>query len=85
MPGFACDSNGFWTLPNGRCSFDFNSVAANEAAVRLFLEKRISFLEIETIVRKAMDEAPVSSHPSLEDLLLCDRTVREAVFRQYLK
>ncbi len=59
--------------------------AANEAAVRLFLEKRISFLEIETIVRKAMDEAPVSSHPSLEDLLLCDRTVREAVFRQYLK
>ncbi len=33
VPGFACDSNGFWTLPNGRCSFDFNSVAANEAAV----------------------------------------------------
>lgn len=59
--------------------------AANEAAVRLFLEKRISFLEIETIVRQAMDEVRVLPHPSLEDLLLCDRTVREAVLRQYLK
>ena len=33
VPGFACNSNGFWTLPNGLCSFDFNSVAANEASV----------------------------------------------------
>ena len=36
VPGFDCNSStnpGFWTLPNGRCSFDFNSVAANEAAV----------------------------------------------------
>ena len=34
VPGFACNDNGFWTLPNGRCSFDFNSVAANEASVK---------------------------------------------------
>ena len=36
VPGFDCTSStnpGFWTLPNGRCSFNFNSVAANEAAV----------------------------------------------------
>ncbi|WP_052632695.1 TonB-dependent receptor plug domain-containing protein [Pseudoxanthomonas suwonensis] len=33
VPGFSCDSNGFWTLSNGLCSFDFNSVAANEASV----------------------------------------------------
>ena len=36
VPGFDCNSSanpGFWTLPNGRCSFNFNSVAANEAAV----------------------------------------------------
>lgn len=34
VPGFACDSDGFWTQANGRCSFDFNSVAANEASVK---------------------------------------------------
>ena len=34
VPGFACDSNGFWMQANGRCSFDFNSVAANEASVK---------------------------------------------------
>ena len=36
VPGFNCNSSanpGFWTQSNGRCSFDFNSVAANEAAV----------------------------------------------------
>ena len=34
VPGFDCNQNGFWTLPNGLCSFDFNSVAANEASVK---------------------------------------------------
>ncbi|MGV8940372.1 MAG: TonB-dependent receptor plug domain-containing protein [Lysobacter sp.] len=32
-PGFGCNSNGYWAQTNGRCSFDFNSVAANEASV----------------------------------------------------
>lgn len=34
VPGFSCDSNGFWVTPSGTCSFDFNSVAANEASVK---------------------------------------------------
>ena len=34
VPGFACDSDGFFMLANGRCSFNFNSVAANEASVK---------------------------------------------------
>jgi iron complex outermembrane receptor protein len=33
VPDFDCNSNGFWTQSNGLCSFDFNSVAANEASV----------------------------------------------------
>lgn len=33
VPGFACNDNGFWILPTGACSFDFNSVAAQEASV----------------------------------------------------
>lgn len=34
VPGFDCSENGFWAQANGRCSFDFNSVAANEASVK---------------------------------------------------
>lgn len=34
VPGFACDSNGFWKTSGGTCSFDFNSVAANEASIK---------------------------------------------------
>ena len=38
VPGFACNSDGFWQLPANNagvslCSFDFNSVAAQEASV----------------------------------------------------
>ena len=33
IPGFACNSDGFWRTSGGTCSFDFNSVAANEAEV----------------------------------------------------
>ncbi len=38
VPGFACNSNGFWQMPANAqgvslCSFDFNSVAAQEASV----------------------------------------------------
>ena len=35
VPGFDCTARvRFYLLPNGRCSFDFNSVAANEASVK---------------------------------------------------
>ncbi len=35
VPGFNCGSQGaYYLLPNGRCSFDFNSVAANEASIK---------------------------------------------------
>lgn len=33
VPGFACDSNGFYRTAT-TCSFDFNSVAANEAEIK---------------------------------------------------
>ncbi len=36
VPGFECNdaaNPGFWTQSTGNCSFDFNSVAANEASV----------------------------------------------------
>ena len=33
-PGFDCTQNGFWVTASGSCSFDFNSVAANEAQIK---------------------------------------------------
>jgi iron complex outermembrane receptor protein len=33
VPGFTCDQGAFYFLGNGLCSFNFNSVAANEAKV----------------------------------------------------
>ena len=33
VPGFTCDEGAFYFLGNGLCSFNFNSVAANEASV----------------------------------------------------
>lgn len=33
-PGFDCTQNGFWVTASGSCSFDFNSVAANEAQTK---------------------------------------------------
>jgi iron complex outermembrane receptor protein len=33
VPGFACNTGGFFLLSNGLCSFDFNAVAANEAKI----------------------------------------------------
>jgi iron complex outermembrane receptor protein len=33
VPGFACNQGAFYLQSNGRCSFDFNSVAANEAKI----------------------------------------------------
>jgi 1-deoxy-D-xylulose-5-phosphate reductoisomerase len=59
--------------------------AANEAAVRLFLRGAIPFLEIETIVRRQLDQAPVFPHPTLDDLLKADREVQTAVLRPFLK
>lgn len=33
VPGFACNTNNFWVTTANTCSFDFNKIAANEAAV----------------------------------------------------
>jgi len=33
FPGFACNTDGFWVTAANTCSFDFNSVAAEEAKV----------------------------------------------------
>lgn len=50
--------------------------AANETAVYAFLDKRIAFLDIETMVRSALDAIPLVEHPSLRQILSADAYAR---------
>ena len=52
---------------------------ANEAAVQRFFDKEISFTDIATLVRRAMQATPQTHAPTLEDILAADRFAREFV------
>jgi len=55
--------------------------AANEVAVRLFLERRIPFGEIPRLLRRTLDAHRAVADPTLEDVLAADAWAREAVTR----
>ena len=54
---------------------------ANEAAVALFLEDKISFLDISRLVETALNRVPVLDAPELDDIFEADRAAREAVYQ----
>ena len=56
---------------------------ANEAAVALFLQDQIGFLEIPQLVSAARAVVPVKQNPVLEDILKADCLAREAVHIKY--
>jgi len=51
--------------------------AADEVAVELFLEQRIGFLDIATLVEEALEQHQSIPHPSLEEILAADAWARE--------
>jgi 1-deoxy-D-xylulose-5-phosphate reductoisomerase len=53
--------------------------AANESAVALFLDGKIDFLDIETLIQEAMDEHVVISNPSLDEILALDIKIKESI------
>lgn len=55
--------------------------AANEAAVSLFLRDQIHFLDIETIVEKALNNHQSMEDPSLEDIIDVDLQIRRSIER----
>lgn len=57
--------------------------AANEAAVKLFLEDKIEFLDIEKIVREELDRNEVIENPTLEDIHNYDSLVKSRVYTKY--
>jgi len=56
---------------------------ANEAAVQLFLDGKISFTEIASHTSRALDEIPFHTADSLDDILTADSAAREAVLKHY--
>lgn len=53
--------------------------AANEEAVRMFLDKKIKFLDIQKIVETAIKNIPVFKSLSFNDIIKCDLKTREYV------
>ena len=53
--------------------------AANEEAVRLFLEDKIGFYDISRLVFEAREKIPVIQNPSLEEILAADAAARRSV------
>ncbi len=54
---------------------------ADEAAVRLFLNRKIDFLSIPVIIEKTLQEHSVISDPSLEEILEADRWAKKFVIK----
>lgn len=52
---------------------------ANEAAVKLFLEDKIRFLEIADLVQCALETVPAGPADTLEEILAADQAARDAV------
>ncbi|MGM9613372.1 MAG: 1-deoxy-D-xylulose-5-phosphate reductoisomerase [Butyricicoccus sp.] len=53
---------------------------ANEAAVGLFLNRKIGFTDIPRLVERALDTLPQRSADTIDDVLAFDRAARDAVY-----
>ncbi len=58
--------------------------AANEQAVELFLNEKISFIQIPKLIEQVCDRHDCISEPSLEDIIATDTWARQAVVEQLL-
>lgn len=57
--------------------------AANEKAVALFLDKRISFLQIPEMIEAAMEQHQVVENPSVEEILQTEQATYEFIETKY--
>nr|MCR4718233.1 1-deoxy-D-xylulose-5-phosphate reductoisomerase [Bacillota bacterium] len=56
----------------------FNS--SDEAAVKLFLEGKISFLQISETIKKAMEETKNVPSPTIDEILETDKNIKESIY-----
>ncbi|MCM8710620.1 1-deoxy-D-xylulose-5-phosphate reductoisomerase [Clostridium sp. SYSU_GA19001] len=66
----------------GTCPTILNS--ANEAAVELFLQKKISFLQIANIIEECMNKFSWVSKFTIEDILETNENVRRYIYNKYV-
>lgn len=55
--------------------------AANEAAVDLFLNKKISYQQIPKIIEKAIEKHKKVINPQLEDIINIDREIKNMIYK----
>jgi 1-deoxy-D-xylulose-5-phosphate reductoisomerase len=81
----AFEAPNFQKFPCLTLAFDANNTggtlpavlnAANEVAVGAFLNSRVAFTGIPSVIRKTMDRHTVVKHPSLSDILDADQWAR---------
>ncbi len=68
--------------PGSRCAV-LNG--ANEAAVRLFLDDQIGFMDIAELVQQALETVPEGSAETLNEILEADSAARDAVLSAWKK
>jgi len=56
----------------------FNS--SDEAAVKLFLEGKIGFLQISETIKRAMEETKNIPSPTIEEILETDKNIKESIY-----
>ena len=59
--------------------------AANEKAVGLFLDRKISYLQITELIEEAMAQHKVIANPTVEEILATEADVYEYISRKVLK
>lgn len=57
--------------------------AANEAAVQLFLNEKIRFLQIESIIKECLELFPYKEMISVEEMVQLDQAVKQSVLNRY--
>lgn len=71
-----------YAYESGRIGHSMPTVlnAANEVAVKLFLDGKIKFLDIERIIYEALNEHKLIKNPDLETILYLDKETKYKVF-----
>lgn len=57
--------------------------ASNEAAVSLFIDGKIEFLDIEKIIWDAVNKAKNVINPSIDDIINTEREIKKQIFEKY--
>ena len=73
---FPCLGLAFEALENGKsCPAVLN--AANEVAVSLFLDHKISFYDINKLIKSAMQHFGTTDYSTIDEIIAIDKSVRE--------